>query len=349
MPSVTYRDAGVDIAAGERLVARIKPLAARTGIPELLGNLGGFAGVCGLPAGMREPVLVSGTDGVGTKLKVAFAADRHRTVGIDLVAMCANDVVTTSARPLFFLDYFATGRLDVDRAAAVIEGIADGCQQAGCALLGGETAEMPGLYADSEYDLAGFVVGVAERSELLPRRDVAVGDAVIGVASDGLHSNGYSLARKVLLEDAGLALDAQVDELGEPLVEAMIRPTRIYCKQALAAVAAGGVKAMCHVTGGGLPNNLPRVLPDGLGIELDPERWERPAIFDLIASRGGVASAEMYRTFNMGLGFVLVAEPQCASTLLECLAAEGERAAEVGRVIDSGDASGEARVTLLGA
>jgi phosphoribosylformylglycinamidine cyclo-ligase len=339
---LTYRDAGVDIEAGEQLVDRIKPLAAATRIPEVLGSVGGFAGLCALPGGMADPVLVSGTDGVGTKLKVAFEADRHHTVGIDLVAMCANDVVTTSARPLFFLDYFATARLDVDRAARVVEGIAEGCRQAGCALLGGETAELPGMYAAGEYDLAGFVVGVAERSALLPRADVTPGDALIGVSSDGLHSNGYSLARKVLLEHAALRLEDTPAELGESLADALLRPTRIYCKGALAAVAAGGVKAMCHVTGGGIVGNLPRVLPEGVGAELDEASWPRPAIFDLVAARGGVSHAEMHRTFNMGLGFLVVTEPERAQAVVDAFAAAGDRAALVGRITEA-DAAARVR------
>ena len=348
MPRVTglnYRGAGVDIEAGDRLVERIKPLAKRTLIPEVLGSIGGFAGLCGLPAGMREPVLVSGTDGVGTKLKIAFAADRHTTVGIDLVAMSANDVVTTGARPLFFLDYFATAKLDVERATRVIEGIAEGCRQARCALLGGETAEMPGMYLPGEYDLAGFVVGVVERSELLPRRDVRQGDVVLGVASDGLHSNGFSLARKVLLEDAGLRLEQTLPELGESLVDALLRPTRIYCTAALEAVRAGGIKAFCHVTGGGLPGNLPRVLPDGLGAELDEHAWQRPPIFDLIARRGNVAVEEMRTTFNLGLGLIAVVEPARAQSLLAVFERAGERAGIVGRIVDTG--SSDTRVRFV--
>jgi phosphoribosylformylglycinamidine cyclo-ligase len=329
---LTYRDAGVDIEAGDQLVDRIKPLAAATRTPEVMGSVGGFAGLCALPAGMKEPVLVSGTDGVGTKLKIAFEADRHDTVGIDLVAMCANDVVTTSARPLFFLDYFATARLDVERAAQVVEGIAQGCRQAGCALLGGETAELPGMYAPDEYDLAGFVVGVAERSRILPRDDVRAGDVLVGVSSNGLHSNGFSLARKALLERAGLALDARPDGLGEPLVDALLRPTRIYCKGALAAVEAGGVKAMCHVTGGGIVGNLPRVLPDGCGALIDEASWPRPAIFELIARLGGIAHDEMHRTFNMGLGFVVVADPQQADAVVSAFEATGDSARVVGRI-----------------
>ncbi len=342
---LTYRGAGVDIEAGDRLVDRIKPLAKQTAIPEVLASVGGFAGLCALPSGLRDPVIVSGTDGVGTKLKIAFAADRHDTVGIDLVAMSANDVVTTGARPLFFLDYFATAKLDVERATRVLEGIAEGCRRAGCALLGGETAELPGMYLPGEYDLAGFVVGVAERAELLPRADVRAGDAVIGLASDGLHSNGYSLARAVLLEHAGLRLDQHLEALGESLGEALLRPTRMYCKAALAALREGGVKAYCHVTGGGLPGNLPRVLPEGLGARLHLQRWTRPAIFDLIAERGAVEPAEMAATFNLGLGFVAVVAAERAEPLRAAFERAGERAQVVGEVIDVGSAA--ERVQLL--
>jgi phosphoribosylformylglycinamidine cyclo-ligase len=333
---LTYRGAGVDIEEADRLVELIKPLAKQTAIPEVLASVGGFAGLCALPKGMREPILVSGTDGVGTKLKIAFAANRHDTVGIDLVAMSANDVVTTGARPLFFLDYFATARLDVEQASRVLQGITEGCLRAGCALLGGETAEMPGMYLPGEYDLAGFVVGVAERSELLPRTDVKPGDVVIGLGSDGLHSNGFSLARKVLLETAQLSLDQLVPALGEPLVEALLRPTRMYCKAALRGIKAGGVKAYCHVTGGGLPGNLPRVLPDALGARLDERAWQRPPIFDLIAERGRVAQDEMRSTFNLGLGFVAVVERARAQGLLAVFQQAGERASIVGSIVEVG-------------
>ncbi|MFI5306785.1 MAG: phosphoribosylformylglycinamidine cyclo-ligase [Polyangiales bacterium] len=333
---LTYREAGVDIEEADRLIDRIKPLAATTAIPEVLASIGGFAGLCALPSGMRDPVIVSGTDGVGTKLKIAFAANRHDTVGIDLVAMSANDVVTSGARPLFFLDYFATAKLDVEQATRVLEGIAEGCRRAGCALLGGETAELPGMYLPGEYDLAGFVVGVAERSELLPRADVRPGDTVIGLASDGLHSNGFSLARRVLLEHAGLKLEDTVPRLGERLVDALLRPTRMYCKAALAGLREGGVKAYCHVTGGGLPGNLPRVLPEGLGARLDPRTWHRPPIFDLIAELGAVASDEMYATFNQGIGLVAVVAADRAQPVLAAFERAGERPHVIGSVIDVG-------------
>jgi phosphoribosylformylglycinamidine cyclo-ligase len=345
---LSYRDAGVDIEAGERLVDRIKPMAARTRIPEVLGGVGGFAGLCRVPSGMREPVLVSGTDGVGTKLRVAFLADKHDTVGIDLVAMCVNDVLTVGARPLFFLDYFATGKLDVDTAAAVISGIAKGCELGECALLGGETAEMPGSYPEGEYDLAGFAVGVVERDAILDGSKPREGDVLLGVPSSGLHSNGYSLARKVLIERAALSLDAVLPELGAPLGEVLLTPTRIYTRAVHAAIGAGGVQALCHVTGGGLPGNLPRVLPDGLGAEVDGSAVPRQPIFDVIAREGGVPVGEMRRTFNLGVGLVVVVEPAQAGAVTEALRAAGEAPFPLGHVVAMPDAEGEARVRYVG-
>jgi phosphoribosylformylglycinamidine cyclo-ligase len=348
MAGTTYKDAGVDIEAGDRLVDRIKPLAARTMIPEVMGGVGGFAGLCGLPADIEDPVLVSGTDGVGTKLKLAFALDRHDSVGIDLVAMCVNDVITVGARPLFFLDYFATGRLDVDQAEQVVKGIARGCELAGCALLGGETAELPGFYGGGEYDLAGFSVGVVSRKRMLDGRAVRPGDRLLALASSGLHSNGYSLARKVLLEgDGALALDAIPAGLGEPLGDALLRPTRIYAKSVQAALAAGPVAAFSHITGGGLPGNLPRVLPEGLGAEVDATRWVAPPIFDLIAERGGVALAEMRRTFNLGVGFVAVCPEDAAEAVTAALQGAGETVSDIGRVVELPGAVDEDRVRYL--
>ncbi|MDB4972340.1 MAG: Phosphoribosylformylglycinamidine cyclo-ligase [Myxococcaceae bacterium] len=339
MSGLSYRDAGVDIDAGDELVRRIKPLAERTRIAEQLGGIGGFAGLCGIPAGLKEPVLVSGTDGVGTKLKVAFAAGIHHTIGIDLVAMCVNDVATCGARPLFFLDYFATGKLDVDTAEKVVSGIAEGCKQAGCALLGGETAELPGFYGGGEYDLAGFSVGVVERSEIIDGKKVRPGDVVLGVSSSGLHSNGYSLARKALLEKGGLALESVLPELGESLADVLLRPTRIYVRAIQAAIAAGSIHSLCHVTGGGLPENLPRVLPAGVALELDPSQWTRPPIFDVIQRLGEVSDAEMYRTFNMGLGLVLTVPESDVEAVSAALEGAGERVQRVGRVVahSSGD------------
>jgi len=333
MSGLSYRDAGVDIDAGDELVRRIKPLAERTRIAEQLGGIGGFAGLCGIPAGLKEPVLVSGTDGVGTKLKVAFAAGVHHTIGIDLVAMCVNDIATCGARPLFFLDYFATGKLDVATGEKVVTGIAEGCKQAGCALLGGETAELPGFYGGGEYDLAGFAVGVVERSAIIDGTKVRPGDVVLGVSSSGLHSNGYSLARKALLELGGLTLDTVLPELGESLADVLLRPTRIYVKAIQAAIAAGPIHSLCHVTGGGLPENLPRVLPAGVALELDTHTWKRPAIFDVIQKLGSVVDSEMYRTFNMGLGLVLTVPAASADAVASAFEAAGEHVQRVGRAV----------------
>jgi phosphoribosylformylglycinamidine cyclo-ligase len=292
-------------------------------------------------------LLVSGTDGVGTKLKIAFMADRHDTVGIDLVAMCVNDVITIGARPLFFLDYFATGKLDLDRAELVVRGIAEGCVQAQCALLGGETAEMPGMYAEGEYDLAGFAVGVVERGEVVDGAAIEEGDAVLGLASSGLHSNGYSLARKVFLEKAGWKLDDGAEQLGEPLVEMLLRPTRIYVKAVRAALATGAVRGMCHVTGGGLPGNIPRILPRGLGVELDAGTWPRPRVFDVAARMGGIEENEMYRTFNMGIGFVLVVARNGVASVTQALQGSGETAWRMGEVRAMPEATGESLVRFI--
>lgn len=343
MAGITYRDAGVDIDAGERLVDRIKPFAARTRIPEVMGNLGGFAGLCSLPQGMTDPVMVSGTDGVGTKLKLAFMTDVHDTVGIDLVAMCVNDIITVGARPLFFLDYFGTGKLAVDAAADVIKGIAAGCEQAGCALLGGETAELPGFYKDGEYDLAGFAVGVVERSKILDGKRIEAGDVVLGVSSSGLHSNGFSLARKVLLEHAKLSLDAQPEGLEENLGRTLLTPTRIYAKAVAAALEAGDVRGLCHVTGGGLVGNLPRILPEGLGARVREDALPVPPIFELIRREGEVETHEMRRTFNMGIGLTVIVPKSDAAAVQSALEAQGETCAVLGE-IETTDAQGEARV-----
>jgi phosphoribosylformylglycinamidine cyclo-ligase len=333
MAGLTYRDAGVDIEAGEQLVERIKPLAQSTRSEHVLGSLGGFAGLCALPGDIEDPVLVSGTDGVGTKLKLAFELERHDTIGIDLVAMCVNDIITVGARPLFFLDYFATSKLDVDQGEAVVSGIAEGCRQAECALLGGETAELPGFYASGEYDLAGFAVGVVSRKRIIDGKAVQLGDQLVGVASSGLHSNGFSLARRVLLDgDAPLSLDDPF-EPGETLGNALLRPTRIYVNAAQVALEHD-VHAMCHITGGGLPENLPRIMPKGLGIAIDPSSWSPDPIFPLIQERGGVADAEMRRTFNMGVGFTIVVAPAQAGALVDALNASGERAFVMGEVTD---------------
>lgn len=344
---LSYRDAGVDIDAGDRLVDRIKPLAARTRIPEVLGGVGGFAGLCAVPSGMRDPVLVSGTDGVGTKLRVAFLAGKHDTIGIDLVAMCVNDILTVGARPLFFLDYFATGRLDVSTAERVIAGIARGCELAECALLGGETAEMPGSYPEGEYDVAGFAVGVVEREAILDGTAAREGDVVLGVPSSGLHSNGYSLVRKVLFEHAGLTVDTVLPELGAPLADVLLTPTRIYTRAVAAALSAGGVRGICHVTGGGLPGNLPRVLPEGLGAEIDASAAPRQAIFDVIAKLGGVELAEMRRTFNLGVGLALVVDPAKEREVADALRGAGEIPFPLGRIVAMPGAEDDARVRYV--
>lgn len=352
MAGLTYRDAGVDIDAGERLVDRIKPLAAATRIPEVLAGVGGFAGLCSLPTDIEDPVLVSGTDGVGTKLKLAFLLDRHETIGIDLVAMCANDVLTIGARPLFFLDYFGTGKLDVDRGEAVVKGIAEGCMQAGCALLGGETAELPGFYDDGEYDLAGFCVGVVGRANIIDGKNVQAGDVVLGVASAGLHSNGYSLARRALVDplDGQPVLDLNAPapntpDASESLGEVLLRPTRIYAAAAKAAAATGAVNHFCHITGGGLPGNLHRGLPDGLGVAVDEGSWTTPPIFELIRQRGDISDKEMRRTFNMGLGFTVVVRPADAERVLDALRDAGETATRIGEITAAPGVEGEARVT----
>ncbi|HEX8908455.1 MAG TPA: phosphoribosylformylglycinamidine cyclo-ligase [Anaeromyxobacteraceae bacterium] len=330
--ALTYRDAGVDIDEGDRLVELIKPLARPTLRKEVLAGIGGFGGLFALDvARWKEPVLVSGTDGVGTKLKVAFAADRHATVGIDLVAMCVNDVAVVGAEPLFFLDYFATGKLSAEQAAQVVKGIAEGCRQAGCALIGGETAELPGFYARGEYDLAGFAVGCVERSRILDGRAVAPGDAVLGIASSGLHSNGYSLARKALLDRH--PLDWKPPELmGLTLADALLEPTRIYAKDVLALLAAVPVKSLAHITGGGLPGNVPRNLPDDTRAVLDARRWPRPPIFDLVQREGEVPWDDMLLTFNMGLGLVAVLAPSDVAAAQALLAGRGLASWPVGAI-----------------
>jgi phosphoribosylformylglycinamidine cyclo-ligase len=330
--TLTYRDAGVDMDEGDRLVELIKPLARPTLRPEVLAGIGGFGGLFALDVKKyREPVLVSGTDGVGTKLKVAFAADRHGTIGQDLVAMCVNDVAVVGAEPLFFLDYFATGKLSAEQGAEVVKGIAEGCRLAGCALVGGETAELPGFYAKGEYDLAGFAVGCVERSRIVDGRSVVPGDVVIGIASTGLHSNGYSLARKALMDR--YPLGQRFDALGgRTLADALLEPTRIYAKDVLALLEKVAVKSLAHVTGGGLPGNVPRNLPDGTKAIVDERRWPRPAIFDLVEQEGRVPRDEMYRTFNMGLGLVAVVAPVDEAAAHAALRARGLEAWTVGAV-----------------
>jgi phosphoribosylformylglycinamidine cyclo-ligase len=326
---LSYRDAGVDIDAGDALVEAIKPLAARTRRDGVLAGIGGFGALFEVPRRYREPVLVSGTDGVGTKLKLAFALGRHDTIGIDLVAMSVNDVLVQGAEPLFFLDYYATGRLSVPVAAEVVRGIAAGCEQAGCALIGGETAEMPGMYAEGEYDLAGFCVGVVEKSQVIDGSSVAPGDCVVGLASSGLHSNGYSLARRIV-EHAGARLDQPF--AGRTLGDALLEPTRIYVRAVRALLAEVPVRAIAHITGGGLPGNLPRVLPAAMAARLDAAAWSRPALFDWLQSAGQVADDEMYRTFNCGIGMALVVPESDARRTIALLEAAGERAMPIGRI-----------------
>jgi phosphoribosylformylglycinamidine cyclo-ligase len=347
MTRLTYRAAGVDIDAGDALVDRIRSHVRTTRRPEVIADVGGFAGLSRLPLGLRDPVLVSGTDGVGTKLKVAFAMNRHDTVGIDLVAMCVNDVATVGADALFFLDYFATGTLDVNVGEAVIAGVAEGCRRAGCALIGGETAEMPGMYAPNEYDLAGFCVGVVDRDRLLDGSLVAVGDVVVGLHSSGLHSNGYSLARKALLDVAKYPLDKPVGGLERTLGEELLEPTKIYARQVYRSMSSGQIHAMAHITGGGLTGNVPRVLPDGIGVLLDPRKWPRPEIFNVIQRAGDVEEAEMRRTFNLGIGMALVVAAAGADTVLREFRGAGFGAAIVGEVVPS-DADGDARVRFVG-
>jgi phosphoribosylformylglycinamidine cyclo-ligase len=316
--SISYRDAGVDIDAGDELVERIKPHAASTMRKEVLGGLGGFGALVQIPKGYEEPVLVSGTDGVGTKLKVAFATGRHDTIGIDLVAMCVNDIVVSGAEPLYFLDYYASGRLDVGVAERVVAGIAEGCRQAGCALVGGETAELPGMYAEGEYDLAGFAVGVVEKREIIDGARIQPGDRVIGLASSGLHSNGYSLARKLL----------SVREHAD----ALLTPTRIYVRACRAAMKAGDVRGFAHITGGGLIENPPRVLADGLKMRIEEQSFERPHVFELLASMG-VAKQEMLRTFNCGIGMVVVVPPSDVEAVRKAVEAVGEKSFVIGEVL----------------
>ncbi len=329
-----YREAGVDVEAGRAFVQRIRSLVESTRRPEVLGRLGGFSGLFQIPSGYREPVLVSGTDGVGTKLKLAHQLDRHDTVGIDLVAMCVNDVLTCGAEPLFFLDYLATGKLNSEQLAQVVSGISEGCRQAGCALLGGETAEMPGFYQPGEYDLAGFCVGIVEKSKILDGSQVQVGDVAVGLASQGVHSNGFSLVRKIL-EASGSSLHDMPPQIdGKTLGEELLTPTRLYVKPVLAALHADlAIHSMAHITGGGLPENLPRCLGAGQSIQIDPTSWTVPPIFDWIATVGGVERSEMFNTFNMGIGFVVLVPPSQAYQTIQFFEAQGIAAWAIGEVV----------------
>ena len=327
---LTYRDAGVDIDAGDELVERIKPFARRTMRPEVLGDLGGFGALVEVSKKYKNPVMVAGTDGVGTKLKLAFRMKKHDTIGIDLVAMSVNDVLVTGAEPVFFLDYFACGKLRVDVAADVVKGVAAGCEMAGCALIGGETAEMPGLYDPNEYDLAGFAVGLVEKDRIINGATIVPGDTIVGLASSGAHSNGYSLVRKILAI-TGAELDEPLD--GRTLGEALLEPTRIYVKPVLALLEKVPLKAIAHITGGGLVENVPRVLPANTAAHLDKSRWPRPAVFDWLQAQGNVPEPEMHRTFNCGIGMVLVMAREHAKTAIASLGVHGVPAWEVGSIV----------------
>ncbi|MCF1430531.1 MAG: phosphoribosylformylglycinamidine cyclo-ligase [Shewanella sp.] len=326
---LSYKDAGVDIDAGNQLVNNIKSAVKRTHRPEVLGNLGGFGALCELPTKYKHPVLVSGTDGVGTKLRLAIDYKKHDTVGVDLVAMCVNDLIVQGAEPLFFLDYYASGKLDVDTATAVVNGIGEGCFQSGCALIGGETAEMPGMYEGEDYDLAGFCVGVVEKADIIDGSKVAQGDALIALASSGPHSNGYSLIRKVL--DVSKA-DPQQDLSGKPLIEHLLEPTKIYVKPLLKLIAQSEVHAMAHITGGGFWENIPRVLPDNCKAVIDGNSWQWPVVFNWLMEQGNIAEYEMYRTFNCGVGMVIALPKNKVDTALSLLNAEGEQAWLIGEI-----------------
>nr|WP_300976203.1 phosphoribosylformylglycinamidine cyclo-ligase [Alkalimonas sp.] len=333
-PSLSYKDAGVDIDAGNALVDRIKGAVKRTHRPEVMGGLGGFGALCQIPAGYKEPVLVSGTDGVGTKLRLAMDLKRHDGVGIDLVAMCVNDLIVQGAEPLFFLDYYATGKLDVETAATVVEGIADGCAQSGCALVGGETAEMPGMYHGEDYDIAGFCVGVVEKSELIDGSKVQAGDQLIALASSGPHSNGFSLIRKIL-EISGQSADTEL--AGKSIADHLLEPTRIYVKNLLSLIKQQPVHALCHITGGGFWENIPRVLPQGSKAVVDGSSWEWPAIFTWLQQQGNVTTHEMYRTFNCGVGMIVVVPAQALPAAIEMLQQAGEVAWHLGEIQAASD------------
>jgi phosphoribosylformylglycinamidine cyclo-ligase len=330
---ITYRDAGVDIDAGDELVERIKPVVRRTQRPEVLAGIGGFGALVELPTGYKQPVLVSGTDGVGTKLRLAIDTGRHDTIGIDLVAMCANDVVVQGAEPLFFLDYYATGKLRVDVAESVIRGIAEGCCQAGAALVGGETAEMPGMYAGDDYDLAGFCVGVVEKSSIIDGTRIKPGDTVVGLASSGPHSNGYSLIRKLIG-----AANANADTIleGRPLFDRLLTPTRIYVKSLLELIRTVPVQGLAHITGGGITDNIPRVLSEGLEVVLERKSWPRDPVFDWLQRTARIDSAQMYRTFNCGIGMVAIVPSEHAQTAINLLNSRGETASVIGEVRKGG-------------
>ncbi|WP_010678034.1 phosphoribosylformylglycinamidine cyclo-ligase [Bacillus timonensis] len=328
-----YKQAGVDIEAGYEAVSRMKKHVAKTIRPEVMGGLGSFGGMFDLSkVNVKEPVLVSGTDGVGTKLMLAFMMDKHDTIGIDAVAMCVNDIVVQGAEPLYFLDYIACGKAQPEKIEQIVKGIADGCEQAGCALIGGETAEMPGMYNEDEYDLAGFSVGVAEKSKLVTGTSIKAGDVLIGLSSSGIHSNGYSLVRKVLLEDGGLDLKETYGEIGRSLGEELLQPTKIYVKSLIKAMEKFEIKGMSHITGGGFIENIPRMLPEGVGAEIDYGSWPIPPIFDLLQATGNLERKEMFNIFNMGIGMVLAVDEAFLHGVIELLEEEGEKAYIIGRI-----------------
>jgi len=334
MEEFTYKRAGVDIDEGERFVTMISPLVKKTFRKEVLTDIGSFGGLFRFEsAKYKEPILVSGTDGVGTKLKIAFLMDRHSTVGIDLVAMSVNDILTSGAEPLFFLDYFATGKLEPEKAAMVIDGIAAGCRESGCALIGGETAEMPGFYQEGEYDLAGFAVGVVDKAKIIDGMDIREGDTLVGLASQGLHSNGYSLVRKVLFEHSKMDVSTHVPDLGTTLGDELLRPTRIYVKAFNALKERVRIKGIAHITGGGIPGNLPRVLPEGVGAVVREGSWPVPAIFRVIKEKGNVPVNDMKRTFNMGIGFILVVSEKEAGDAVGLLKDAGFDSCVIGTVV----------------
>lgn len=328
-----YKQAGVDIEAGYEAVNRMKKHVERTVRPGVIGGLGGFGGMFDLSSlGLKEPVLVSGTDGVGTKLMLAFMMNQHDTIGIDAVAMCVNDIVVQGAEPLYFLDYIACGKAEPEKIEAIVKGIADGCEQAGCALVGGETAEMPGMYSEEEYDLAGFSVGACEKSDLIDGSSIQEGDVLIGLASNGIHSNGYSLVRKIFLEDAKLSLQEYREELGSTLGEELLKPTRIYVKSVLSALKQFDVKGFAHITGGGFIENIPRVLPQGLGAELIEDSWEIQPIFKLMEEVGKLARKDMYNIFNMGIGMVAIVPVKDAEKVVNHFNQIGDKASVIGKV-----------------
>ncbi|GAA4725541.1 phosphoribosylformylglycinamidine cyclo-ligase [Brevibacillus fulvus] len=334
--SEAYKQAGVDIAAGNEAVERMKKHVKRTFRPEVMTELGGFGALFRLDTSKyKQPVLVSGTDGVGTKLKLAFLMEKHDTIGIDAVAMCVNDVVVQGAEPLFFLDYLACDKVVPEKIEAIVKGIAEGCAEAGCSLIGGETAEMPGMYGEGEYDIAGFTVGVVDEAKMITGKSVRPGDRLIGIGSSGLHSNGFSLVRKILLADHGLSLDQYIDRLGTTLGEELLKPTKIYVKPLLALMERFEIKALAHITGGGFTENIPRVLPEQTSAELTLGSWPIPPIFSMLQELGQISQADMFRTFNMGIGMVAVVDAKEASDVLEMLAELGEPAYEIG-VIDNG-------------